>query len=152
MLFVYTPLELATERASERVSEASLFALAAATHSATFAAPFALIAAVFGEWQRIGSWLYYALVGIAIAAVGFLAQFWAEAAGDASIVNSYAVTAFIVTGFVAGMVYWLFSGRNASGYDGPGGSAQEIIPPPRSTSPAGGPAGPAARAAWRAAT
>ena len=34
VLFVYTPLELATERAGERVSEASLFALAAATHSA----------------------------------------------------------------------------------------------------------------------
>ena len=110
-----------------------------------------MIAAVFGEWQRIGSWLYYALAGIAIAAVGFLAQFWAEAAG-VCIVNTYAVTAFIVTGFVAGMVYWLFSGRNASGYDEPGGSVQEIIPPPRSTSPAGGPAGPAARAAWRAAT
>jgi drug/metabolite transporter (DMT)-like permease len=152
VLFVYTPLELATELASERVSEATLLALAAATHSAVFAAPFALIGASFGEWQRIGSWLYYALVGIAIAAVGFLAQFWTEAEGEVSIVNSYAVTAFIVTGFVAGLVYWLCSGRNASGYDDPRASSQEVIPPPGSASPAGRTEGPSARVAtWRAA-
>ena len=35
--------------------------------------------------------------------------------GEASIVNSYAVTAFIVTGFVAGIVYWLVSVRYAAG-------------------------------------
>lgn len=152
VLFVYTPLELATELASERVSEASLLALAAATHSAVFAAPFALIGAGFGEWQRIGSWLYYALVGIAIAGVGFLAQFWTEAEGEASIVNSYAVTAFIVAGFVAGMVYWLFAGRNASGHNGQRVSPQEVIPPPKPASPAGRPEGPSARVAtWRAA-
>ena len=129
VLFVYTPLELATEHASDRVSEAGLLALAAATHSAVFAAPFALIGAGFGEWQRIGSWLYYALVGIAIACVGFLAQFWTEADGEASIVNSYAVTAFIVTGFVAGVVYWLLAGRHASGHDGGGPRPSEIIAP-----------------------
>ncbi len=111
VLFVYTPLELATEHATDRMLEAGLLALAAATHSAVFAAPFALIGAAFGEWQRIASWLYYALVGVAIACVGFLAQFWTEADGEASIVNSYAMTAFIVTGFVAGVVYWLLAGR-----------------------------------------
>jgi drug/metabolite transporter (DMT)-like permease len=152
VLFVYTPLELATEFAGERVSEATLLALAAATHSAVFAAPFALIGAGFGEWRRIGSWLYYTLVGIAIAAVGFLAQFWTEAEGEASIVNSYAMTAFIVTGFVAGLVYWLFSGRNASGYEEPRASYQEVISPPRSESPAGRAEGPSARVAtWRTA-
>ena len=97
------------------MSEAGLLALVAATHSAVFAAPFALIGAGFGEWQRIGGWLYYALVAIAIAGVGFLAQFWTEAGGEPTIVNSYAVTAFIVTGFVAGIVYWLFAGRFAAG-------------------------------------
>ena len=132
VLFVYTPLELATEHAGERVSEAGLLALAAATHSAVFAAPFALIGAGFAEWQRIGSWLYYTLVGIAIAGVGFLAQFWTESRqGEASIVNSYAVTAFIVTGFVAGVVYWLVAGRSASGAGGGQTPSVEIIPPPR---------------------
>ncbi len=129
VLFVYTPLELATELVGERMSEAALLALAAGTHSAVFAAPFALIGAGFGEWLRIGSWLYYVLVGIAIASVGFLAQFWTESAGEASIVNSYAVTAFIVTGFVAGIVYWLFSGRYATGHDGQRASTSEVVPP-----------------------
>ena len=69
-----------------------LLTLAAATHSAMFAAPFALIGAGFGEWQRIGSWMYYVLVAIVIAAIGFLAQYWAEAQGEASIVNNYAAT------------------------------------------------------------
>jgi len=149
VLFVYTPLELVTELAGQRVSEVSLLALAAATHSAVFAAPFALIGAAFAEWQKIGSWLYYALVGIAIAAVGFLAQFWTEAAGEASIVNGYAVTAFIVTGFVAGVIYWLFSGRRPSGPNGHRVTSGEIIPPSR---PVDRPEGPSARvASWRAA-
>jgi drug/metabolite transporter (DMT)-like permease len=148
VLFVYTPLELATEHAGERVSEAGLLALAAATHTAVFAAPFAVIGAGFGAWHRIGSWLYYALVGIAIAGVGFLTQFWAETDGEASIVNSYAVTAFIVTGFVAGVVYWLFAGRSASGHDGQRASPVEVIPPARQESPADSPAaGPSARVA-----
>ena len=130
------------------MSEAGLLALAAATHSAVFAAPFALIGAAFGEWQRIGSWLYYALVGVAIACVGFLAQFWTEADGEASIVNSYAMTAFIVTGFVAGVVYWLLAGRRASGADGGADPAVEIIPPPTAEPPSSPTA--ARVAAWRA--
>ena len=87
-----------------------------------------------GEWHKIGSWLYYVLVAIAIAGVGFLAQFWTEATGEASIVNSYAVTAFIVTGFVAGIVYWLFSGRYAAGPDGQQASAPDVIAPPKAAS------------------
>jgi len=134
VLFVYTPLELATELIGERLSEAALLSLAAGTYSAVFAAPFALIGAGFGECQRIGSWLYYVLVGIAIAGVGFLAQFWTEATGEASIVNSYAVTAFIVTGFVAGIVYWLFAGRYAAGPDGQQASTPDVIAPPKAAS------------------
>ena len=147
VLFVYTPVELATELASERVSEVALLALAAGTHSAVFAAPFALIGAGFGEWQRIGSWLYYVLVGIAIAGVGFLAQFWTEAAGEASIVNRYAVTAFIVTGFVAGIVYWLFAGRYAARSGGQPVSSSEIVAPPKAPSSSDRPGEPSARIA-----
>jgi hypothetical protein len=117
VLFVYTPAELASlssDTAADRLSEIGLFALAAATHSAVFAAPFALIGAAIGEWRGIGSWTYYLLVGIAIAALGFAAQYSSEAAGEASIFNSYALAAFLVTGFAAGVVYWLFSGRYAA--------------------------------------
>jgi len=115
VLFVYTPLELAREHAGDRMSEAGLLALAVATHTAMFAAPFALIGAGFAEWQRIGGWLYYTLIGIAIAAVGFAAQSWTESGGEAqgSIRNGYAVAAFLVTGGVAGLVYWLCAGRFA---------------------------------------
>lgn len=139
VLFVYTPLELATETGSERALEVAVLALHAATHSAVFAAPFAFIAAVYGEWQNLGSWLYYCVVGIAIAAVGLFAQFQADGA------NSYAVTAFLVAGLVAGLVYWLLSGRFAAGGQGP---TQEVILPQRpSTPPPGTPNSPSARAA-----
>src|SRR5262245_40357613 len=118
VLFVYTPLELARELAGERLSEAGLLALAVATHAALFAAPFALIGTGFAEWQRIGGWLYYALLGVAIAAVGFAAQSWTESGGEDSILNSYAVAAFLATGTVAGLVYWLCAGRLASVREG----------------------------------
>ena len=141
VLFVYTPLEMA-DLQSERLSEVGLMTLFAATHSAVFAAPFALIGAGFGEWQRIGSWMYYVLVAIAISAIGFLTQYWTEADGEATIVNNYAVTAFLLTGFVAGFVYWLFAGRFAAGRSS--GPEPEIIPPPR---PAAGSNGSSARVA-----
>lgn len=146
VLFVYTPLELASELGSERLSAAGLLALAAATHSAVFAIPFAMIGAGFGEWQRIGSWLYYVLVGIAIACVGFLAQFWTEAAGEASIVNNYAVTAFIATGFVAGVVYWLVAGRYAAASAGRGAPPSDVTAPPNA-GPSARPGQPSVRAA-----
>ena len=139
VLFVHTPVEL-VDLQSERLREVGLLSLAAATHSAIFAAPFALIGAGFGEWRRIGSWMYYVLVAIAIAAIGFLAQFWAESQGEASIVNNYAVTAFLLSGFVAGLVYWLFAGRFARGRD----RQPEIIPPAK---PAAASNGPTAQAA-----
>lgn len=139
VLFVYTPLEM-SDLNSERMTEVGLLALAAATHSAVFAAPFALIGAVFGEWQRIAGWLYYVLVAIVIAAIGFTAQFWTETLGEASIVNSYAVAAFVFTGFVGGLVYWLFAGRFA----GRRPVEPDIISPAR---PAPSPNGPSPRAA-----
>lgn len=134
VLFVYTPLELAREHAGGRVSEAGLLALAVATHTAMFAAPFALIGAGFAEWRRIGGWLYYVLIGIAIAAVGFAAQSWTESGGEAqgSIRNGYAVAAFLITGGVAGLVYWLCAGRLASARAGRRGPA----PNPPAPSPA----------------
>ena len=116
VLFIFTPPELIGPQ-NERLSEAGLLSLAAATQIAMFSALLALIGAGFGEWQRIGSWMYYVLVAIVIASIGFLAQSWGEAQGAASIVNNYAATAFLLTGFVAGLVYWLFAGRFARGGD-----------------------------------
>jgi hypothetical protein len=114
VLFVYTPAELASSMAGDRMSEAGLLALAVATHSAVFSAPLALIAVIVGEGQEIGSIVFYVLMGVVIATIGFLAQFWGEVGVDASIINSYAVLAFLVTGMVAGAVYWLLAGRFAA--------------------------------------
>jgi hypothetical protein len=117
VLFVYTPMEMVTlpsEVASDRASEAGLLTLAAATHTAVFSAPFALIGVAIGEWRHIGSWTYYVLVGIVIAVIGFFTQYSSEAGGETSIINNYAISAFLVTGLIAGFVYWLFSGRFAS--------------------------------------
>jgi hypothetical protein len=125
-LFIYTPFEL-LEAGGDKLAEAGLLALAAATHSAVFAAPFALLAAAIGEWRRFGGWLYYLLAGIAIAGLGFLAQCWTLGGGDVSIANAYAGVAFLATGGVAGLVYWLFSGRWVRPHQG----MSKFLPPPQ---------------------
>jgi hypothetical protein len=140
VLFVYTPVDLASD-AGDRVQEAGLLTLYAATHAALFAAPFALIGAAIGEWRGISSWTYYALVGVLIAVLGFLVQYWSEGGTvEASILNSYALSAFLVAGLVAGLVYWLVSGRYVGAPDG-GVPAAEPKPsaepaPPPSAAPA----------------
>src|SRR5262245_9828512 len=118
VLFIYTPIELAGVAgavAGARFGEAGMLALAAATHAAIFAAPLALVTVVFAEWRRIHTPAYYALAGVAIAGLGFWLQYRSEAAGDLSILNTYALTAFALTGFVGGLVYWLCAGRRAEG-------------------------------------
>ena len=143
VLFVYTPVELAAD-AGDRVQEAGLLTLYAATHSAVFAAPFALIGAAIGEWRGISSWTYYALVGVLIAALGFFAQYWSETgAGPTSILNSYALSAFLVAGLVAGLVYWLLSGQYA-GDPVESEPAAETKPPAAPAPPNAAPAKPAA--------
>jgi hypothetical protein len=132
VLFVTTPVELAntpSNALSDALVSNGLLALAAATHSAVFAAPFALIGAVLGEWRGLVHWTYYVLVGIVIAGLGFFAQYWSEGGTQASIVNNYALVAFLTTGFVGGMIYWLFAGQFAHKDDGP--RTPEIIKPPR---------------------
>lgn len=112
VLFALTPAALIAG-SSEQLSRATEWMLLAATHSAVFSAPFALVAAAIGEWRSIRSWTYYALVGLAIAVAGFTAQYQAEVAGQPSVANNYALTAFLTTGFVGGFAYWLTSGRRA---------------------------------------
>jgi hypothetical protein len=127
VLFVYTPAELValpSDVAADRLSEVGLLTLAAATHCVVFAAPFALLAALFGEMRRIGSWTYYVVAGIAIAVLGFLAQHWSESASEPTILNNYALIAFLTAGFVAGLAYWLVCGRSA------GAPASAPQPPP----------------------
>jgi len=116
--FVITPLDIATlpaELRPDRLSSAGTLSLLAATHSAIFAAPFALIAVVIGEWRCIRSWVYYAFVGILIALGGFGAEYLQEVGGQPTIVNAYAVRAYLAVGFLGGIAYWLAAGRRAGG-------------------------------------
>ena len=110
--FIYSPLEL-IHGGGEKAAEAGLLALTAAGLSAR-AAPFALIALAVLEWRRLGSWFIYALAGIAIGGLGFLAQCAEEAGGRTCLaVTYYALEAFLTAGLVAGSIYWLFAGRFA---------------------------------------
>lgn len=113
--FVFTPVELADAGAgSGRFSMAGFQLLASSIQVVIFAAPLALFAAAMAEWRGINEWIYYALVALLIAGVGFLAQYVSELQGAPTIVNNYAFTAFMTGGFVAGIVYWLVAGRSAA--------------------------------------
>jgi len=114
--FVFTPAEFATLPDGEgggRISMAGFQLLASAIQVVIFAAPLALVAIAMAEWRAIDEWIYYALVALLIAGVGFLAQYVSELQGAPTIVNNYAFTAFMTGGFVAGLVYWLVAGRSA---------------------------------------
>ncbi|MDX2156394.1 MAG: hypothetical protein SFW09_07780 [Hyphomicrobiaceae bacterium] len=150
VLFVVTPSDLMglpAEVRSDRIVRALELAVYVAAQAALFAAPFALVAAAIGEWLENRSWSYYALAGILMAVLGFLAQHSTEQAGQPTIVNNYAVIAFVTSGFVGGLMYWLFSGRLSGALLPSGQSAQAIggqspatLPPTKAGAPAGKPA------------
>lgn len=95
----------------DRLGDASVLTMVAATQSAVFAAPFALVAAAIAEWQGIRSFLFYVLVGFAICAAGLVALHLAAADNEPTIANAYAISAFGISGFFGGAVYWLLAGR-----------------------------------------
>lgn len=111
VLFVNTPAEL-PNWTSDRFAETGMWALAVGTHAGLFAAPFAFIGAFYSEWRGISSATFSVGLGIGIALFGFAAQY--AAGGARGEVNIYALVAFIVTGFVGGMVYWYCAGRFAA--------------------------------------
>jgi hypothetical protein len=115
--FVFTPAEFASLPASAgsgRLSMAGFQLLASSVQVVIFAAPLALVAVAMAEWRGIDEWIYYALVALLIAGVGFMAQYVSELQGAPTIVNNYAFTAFMTGGFIAGLVYWLMAGRRAA--------------------------------------
>jgi hypothetical protein len=122
VLFVYTPAELASlpsGMGADRATEAGLFALVVTPHVAAFAALPALIGVFIAERRSISSLGYYAILGIAIAALGFLMQHVTETPGQTTILHNYALTAFLTAGLAGGLIYWLCSGRYVTGRAGP---------------------------------
>jgi hypothetical protein len=135
VLFVIPPTELVSlpeDKLMDELETVGILALAAATQSAVFASPFALVGVLIGEWQRLRGWLYYALVGMLIAGVGLLAQSISETTGQPTIVNAYALGAFLAAGLLGGIAYWLVAGRRA------GRDADDEATGSSGTRPAGG--------------
>jgi hypothetical protein len=112
VLFAVTPAELVVA-GEARWSAALNWALLSSAHIAVFAAPFALISIIISEWLGIRSFSYHTIIAMGIAVAGFGLIMMMEAPSEASIVNSYAMAAYLTSGFIAGFVYWLLSGRLA---------------------------------------
>jgi hypothetical protein len=110
VLFVNTPAEM-PDWPSERYAETGMWALAVGTQVAIFASTFAFIGAVYAEWRGIASATYSIILGLLIAMIAFASHYAGE--GSGGDVSTYALSAFIVTGIVAGYVYWYVSGRFA---------------------------------------
>lgn len=116
VMFAMPPAEfVALDEAlrGNRLIEMSALMLRAATHSAIFCAGFAPIAIVIGELLRLRGWAYYTLAGIIMSLGGFIAEYASENAAQPTIVNTYALIAFVVTGAVGGFVYWIVAGHHA---------------------------------------
>jgi len=133
VLFVYAPSELAglpSDLSGERLSEAGLFALVITPHVVVSAALPALAGVMFAEARRVAGWAFYAFAGIATAAAGFLVFHLGEAPDQASILHNYALAAFLTSGLVGGLAYWLFSGRFAARRAGADDKPQASPEPP----------------------
>ena len=116
VMYVWTPAELASVPSAAFPAKAgSTFELAllVATHSAIFGAAFALIAAGIAEWLSIRSIGYFLFAGTAIALLGFTAQYASEVSGQPTILNNYALQAYLTSGFFAGLAFWLAAGHRA---------------------------------------
>jgi hypothetical protein len=134
--FVVTPGDIAALPADalpERLGNAGVLSLLAATHSAIFAFPLALIAIAIAEWFSIRSWIYYVIVGILIAIAGFCAVSYFEVEGQPTIVNDYALRAFLTVGVFGGLAYWLVAGRRSGGRRGDRPTAAERAPGPEAS-------------------
>jgi hypothetical protein len=115
VLFTYAPSDWASLGADlnvERLSEAVFFALVSTPYVVVSTAVPVLLMAALAETRGVASWFFYALAGIATAGAGFLAQHLTQP-GPGSILQTYALIAFLTSGLVGGLVYWASSGRHA---------------------------------------
>ena len=112
VLFAVTPAEL-IDAGTDYWSQGGLWVLESATILGIFALPFVIPSIILSEWLGVRSFAYHGFIGIAIAIGGFGAITMGESPDAPSIINSYAMAAFLTTGLVGGFVYWLFAGRFA---------------------------------------
>lgn len=110
--FVLPPHELISTSA-DRLTAAGIWLLLATLHSGIFGAPFAIVALAVAEWRCFRGPIYYAAAGFGMAMLGFLAQISGHGFDQPVMVLLYVLAAFTLAGIVAGLVYWLVSGRSA---------------------------------------
>jgi len=83
-----------------------------ATQQALFVLPLAVIAASVMEVNRARGLITSAVLGVVLAMAGFLVQ-WTGENAERTILNDYALRAYMIEGFFAGIAYWLVAGRFA---------------------------------------
>lgn len=117
VMFVTTPIDVLTEpieRLPKTAGETIELGLLAATHLGIFASVFVLIVAILSESFSVRSLTFYLFAGVAISMLGFVAQYASEVVGQpTTILNNYAVKAFLTIGFFGGFFYWLAAGQFA---------------------------------------
>lgn len=130
LLHVVKPLQLAslpTEALYERLAPTAELLALLATQLATFAIPFGLILAIVTEVNRWRSLPVYLVIGLSMAAAGYLLQFQSED-DFRTVLNAFAAQAFALQGAVGGFVYWLLAGRFAGWRAGGGPFQAEPLP------------------------
>lgn len=149
VMFVTTPIDVLTEpieRLPKTAGETIELGLLAATHLGIFASVFVLIIAILSESFSVRSLTFYLFAGVAISMLGFVAQYESEVVGQpTTILNNYAVKAFLTIGFFGGFFYWLAAGQFAGRPRGEH-QAQRASVPETAEATAGAPSEAASRA------
>jgi hypothetical protein len=129
VLFAFPPTELAN-LSQDEVVDKLLLTFPIATHMALFSSVMALVAIAFSELRNIREWLFYALGGVVMSLLGFAAQVSSQTEGQTWSVtaNNYPLLAFVTSGFVGGVVYWLYAGRHAG--HAPVRVVKQVLPKP----------------------
>jgi hypothetical protein len=112
--FALTPAQFVTFTV-DRWWQVGELVLRTATLIAIFAAPFALVAVIMAEAFGLRGMAYHGLAGLIIAAAAFGVLLSSESADGRTLVNGYAMAAFLTTGLIGGLVYWMFSGWYSGG-------------------------------------
>ncbi|MFM2423222.1 MAG: hypothetical protein RL291_1752, partial [Pseudomonadota bacterium] len=118
---------------TEQTSEIFSLIPRSAARMAIFSLPLALIIMAVGERRRWRDWAYYAASAIILSLIGFFSIYYNEnpQQGWSITSSNYPLITFLTTGFVGGIVYWLFSGRLAGGAFAPNGNGQTMHPAQR---------------------
>ncbi len=116
LLFAITPAELTAlpwDAAVDRIGWIADAGWKLAFLVALFSLPIGSLAIVIGERRSIRRGTYYAVTGLTIGLVGYVAQASGVLLATPMVAVAYSVVAYATTGAIAGSVYWMIAGRKA---------------------------------------